>query len=203
MSERNLAISVTELLASASKILEENGYKRAEQKLTSDWQVTNARLFEDDYSIVALVVYDTWDNLSANWVHAQASLVTLISQYVTSLEAKSWDGYLVLLTPNPVPKDSSSEMIKLRYDTTRVRKLIGTGEDIKVTADVKNVLLPLLPLHTERADEFRESVLEILPNLLSSRGIPEKAVRAVIDAFLEQRPIMESLHRYRSSNESS
>lgn len=203
MTERDLAISITELLASASKILEDNGYRRAEQKLTSDWQVTNARLFEDDYSIVALIVYDTWDNLSANWVDAQASLVELMSKYVTSLDAKSWDGYLILLTPNPVPKESGSEMIKIRYDTTRVRKLIGTGDDIKVTADVKNILLPLLPLPFERADEYRESVLELLPRLLSGRGISEEAVRLVVSAFLEQRPIIESLHRYRSSNESN
>jgi len=203
VSERDSAISVTELMASASKVLEESGYRRAEPRFTSNWQAANARLFEDNYSIVALVVYDTWENLSSRWVDAQSSLVSLISDYIAGADAKAWEGYLVLLTPNPIPKDKNSEMINLRYDTTRVRKLIGTGEDIKTSADVRNILLPLLPLNCESADQSRESILELLPDLLSSRGIPKDAVQIVINAFLEQTPIMDGLHHHRSKDESN
>lgn len=198
MNERRLAISTTELLATTSKILEENGYKRAEPKITSDWGMNNARVFEDNYGILLVVVYDTWQNLSAYWADAQSFLVELISDFVGSGDAKSWDGYLVLLTPNPIPKNSYLELIRLRYDTTRVRKLIGTGEEIRTMADVKNVLMPLLPLGGEIASQFHESILDLLPSLISSNGIPEEAVRTVINAFLAQRPILEDLHHYRS-----
>jgi len=199
--ENKFAVTATELLAYASKTLEEHGYRRANLDLNHNWQTVNARLFEDDYSIVAIVVYETWKDLSSNWADAQALLVELISRYITSYDAKSWEGYLVLLTPSPVGKQDRSEIIRIRYDISRVRKLIATGDDIKTLEDVKQVLLPLLPLQVETVEQVGESVLAILPNLLSKRGLPEQAIRVVVDAFLEQRPIVESLHNYRTENE--
>lgn len=199
--ENKFAVTATELLAYASKTLEEHGYRRVNLDLNHDWRTVNARLFEDDYAIVAIVVYETWKDLSSNWADAQALLVELISRYITSYDPKSWEGYLVLLTPSLVGKQDRSEIIRIRYDISRVRKLIATGDDIKTLEDVKQALLPLLPLQVETVEQVGESVLAILPNLLSKRGLPEQAIRVVVDAFLEQRPIVESLHNYRTENE--
>lgn len=199
--EKEFILTVTELLANATKTLETHGYKRVNLDLTESWQTSNVRLFEDDYGIVAVVVYDTWGDLSANWVDAQASLVELVSKYTTSYDAKSWEGYLVLLTPSPVAKQGRLKLTEIRYDTSRVRKLVATGDDIKTLDDVRQVLLPLLPLQVETINEVGESVLNMLPKLLSNRGLPEKAVETVVDAFLEQRSIVQNLHKYRMENE--
>lgn len=193
--------TVTELLASASKTLEKCGYKRVELDKIDSNQGTNARLFEDDYGIVAVFVYATWGDLSLNWVDAQAFLVELISKYITSYDAKSWEGYLVLLTPGVVGKADRTELTKIRYDTSRVRKLVATSDDIKTLDDVRQSLLPLLPLEIEATEEYKESVLALLPGMLSDEGIPEKAVQIVVTAFVEERPIVESLHEYRKSSE--
>lgn len=192
-------LTVTELLASVTKTLESHGYERANLDTAEMWQTSNVRVFEDDYGIVAVVVYDTWRELSSNWVDAQASLVDLVSRHTTSYDPKSWEGYLVLLTPSPVAKDGRLRSTEIRYDVSRVRKLVATGEDIKTLDDVSQVLLPLLPLQIETIDEVGESVLHLLPRLLSKRGLSAKAVEAVITAFLEQKPIVESLHKYLSA----
>lgn len=199
--EKEFTLTVTELLANATKTLETYGYKRVNLDLAESWQTSNVRLFEDDYGIVAVVVYDTWGGLSSNWIYAQASLVELVSKYTTSYDAKSWEGYLVLLTPSSVAKQGRLKLTEIRYDISRVRKLVATGDDIKTLDDVRQVLLPLLPLQVETINEVREAVLDMLPKLLSNRGLPEKAVELVINTFLEQRSIVENLHKYRMENE--
>ena len=199
--EEEFIPTVTELLANATKILENHGYRRVNIDITENWQTSNVRLFEDDYGIVAVVVYDTWGDLSSNWVDAQASLVELVSKYTTRYDPKSWEGYLVLLTPSPVARQDSLELTEIRYDISRVRKLVATGDDIKTLDDVRQVLLPLLPLKVETINEVGESVLNMLPELLSKRGLPKKAVETVIDAFLERKPFVENLHKYRMQNE--
>jgi len=199
--EEEFIPTVTELLANATRILENHGYRRVNIDITENWQTSNVRLFEDDYGIVAVVVYDTWGDLSSNWVDAQASLVELLSKYTTHYDPKSWEGYLVLLTPSPVARQNSLELTEIRYDISRVRKLVATGDDIKTLDDVRQILLPLLPLKVETINEIGESVLNILPELLSERGLPRKEVEIIIDAFLERKPIVEHLHKYRMKNE--
>ena len=199
--ETNFPITVTELLASATKTLEKYGYRRAELDIADNIKAANVRFFEDDYGIVAVFVYGTWEDLLSNWVDAQVSLIDLISKHITSYDAKSWEGYLVLLTPGVVGKEDRAELTNIRYDTSRVRKLVATGDDIKTLDDIKQSLLPLLPLEIEAAKEFGESVLDMLPPMLLVDHIPEEAVQIVIKAFLEQRPIIERLHEYRKSSE--
>ena len=199
--EKEVTLTVIELLASATKTLETHGYKCVNLDTTETWQTSNVRLFEDDYGIVAVVAYDTWGDLSSKWVDAQASLVELVSKYTTSYDAKSWEGYLVLLTPSSVPKQGLLKLTEIRYDISRVRKFVATGDDIRTLDDIRQALLPLLPIQVEIINEVGASVLDMLPKLLSTRGLPEKAVETVVNAFLEQQPIVENLHKYRIENE--
>jgi hypothetical protein len=192
------SLTTTDLLATASEILEAGGYRRIERPRGAELPTPITRLFEDPYGIVAVVVYDTWRDLSAAWVDAQAALVELISEHVGGMEAKAWEGYLILLTPGVPDADARIEATEIRYDTSRVRKLLATGDEIKGLADVERALLPLLPLGPESQVDEQESVLDMLPALLSRRGIPEDAVRVAIDAFREQQPIVERLHVYRT-----
>ncbi len=126
----------------------------------------------------------------------QGSLVEVISRHVGQGESKSWDGYLVLLSPGfAASEDVAIEAI--RYNTTRLRKLIGTGEDLQDPMGVERVLRPLLPLNQERVKLSQESALDLLPKLLANQGIPKETTQLLVDAFHEQLPLLERLHEQR------
>ena len=86
----------------------------------------------------------------------------MISSQVGHEEGKSWDGYLVLLTPS-VASSESAGLEAVRYNTTRLRKLVATGDDLQSPTDVERVLRRLLPLSQESANLSQESALEPPP----------------------------------------
>jgi hypothetical protein len=184
-------------IAAASLTLEESGYKRVEHVELSELNNPAVRVFEDLYNIVAVAVYNTWAELDANWNGMQAGLVELISEYLDQSEAKAWDGYLVLMTPSILNAPETERLIEVRYNTSRLRKLIAAGKELTVLDDVKRLLAPLLPLRVEALPPDRRSVLDELPSLLAAKGVSEPAVRVLIDAYLEQNPLVESLHKFR------
>lgn len=186
--------TATSLVAAASDVLEGAGYQRVGPDREGDWPGPGARVYEDPYSVVALVVYETWADLSDSWLEAQAALVELISTHFTRGDAKSWEGYLVLLTPSIVPSDARLDAIAIQRNTTHVRKLLATGDELRGIDDVASALLPLLPLEPDQALAEPRSALDLLPELLGRRGISGESVRVAIDAFLEQQPVIERLH---------
>ena len=195
MNDRDL-LTTTDILAAASEYLTDGGYRRIDSVDLGKLAKTGARLFEDAYGIVAVVVYDTWRELSESWPEAQAALVEVISQYVGQSEAKAWDGYLGLCAPGVLASEARFEPTEIRYNTSRVRNLVAAGDELRTLSDVERSLLPLLPLEADVELKDQESALEVLPELLSQRGLPQQAVRVVIQAFLEQLPILESLHSH-------
>ena len=194
----NTSLTITDLLAASTQCLENAGYTRIEADAAWDFNKQAARLFEDEYNIVAVVVYGTWRDLVENWGTEQAGLVELISRHMSSNDAKAWDGYLVLLTPSRVGEGERDALVNIRYNTSRLRKLVASGEELTVLADVEHVLLPLLPLRAQLALGERPSVLSLLPELLAAKGLPVDAVNVLISAFEEQRPLLESLHAFRN-----
>jgi hypothetical protein len=189
------AITTSSLLAAASDFLERGGYSRISEEPSGQWLTSAVRLYEDKYGIVAIVAFETWSDLSAKWMEAQATLVALISQHLTRNEAKAWDGYLVLLTPNPRPAAATEEASRIDRDTSRVRKLLASGDELKTVSDVESVLLPLLPLTIGGAlDDRPESVLEMLPAVLERRSFEKEHIQILIKAFTDHEPLVESLH---------
>ena len=73
----DLSLTATELVAAASKTLEERGFRRVDQAIVDPLFTSGARVFEDVFAVVAVVVYETWEALSSDWMEAQASLVDL------------------------------------------------------------------------------------------------------------------------------
>lgn len=187
------AFTSTDLIAAASQTLIVNGYSQITGRFR-DWDTPTSRLFEDEYGIVGIVAFDTCADLLRTWPDLQASLVEVISRHVGKEEAKSWDGYLVLLSPGLAPSESIA-MDEVRYNTTRLRKLVATADDLKSATDVERVLRPLLPLPQERANLGQESALDLLPRLLAEQRIPEGVTRVLVDAFREQSPLLERLHQ--------
>jgi hypothetical protein len=186
--------TATTLVAAASEVLEGAGYRRVGPDREGEWPGAGARVYEDPYSVVALVVYETWADISESWLEAQAALVELISTHFTRGDAKSWEGYLVLLTPSVVPSDARLDAIAIQRNTTHVRKLLATGDELRTIEDVASALLPLLPLEPGHALAEPRSALDLLPELLARRAISEESVRVAIQAFLAQEPVIERLH---------
>lgn len=191
-------LTATDLIAAASMSLEAGGYSRVSDDKLGGWAIGDARLYEDPYSVVSLIVYEAWSELASSWTDAQAELVELMSAYMTSADPKSWEGYLVLLTPGSATGDEVQSLSSIRYDISRVRKLVGTGDELKQISDVERTLLPLLPLEAAPSGDGEGSVLDLLPSLLAGQGIEAGAVESIIDAFAAQQPLVESLHEYRS-----
>lgn len=129
---------------------------------------------------------------------SQGHLVELISAHLTGPEPKSWEGYLVLLTPGQSPTLAGSQLAEIRYDTNRVRKLVATGDDLRTLDEVEQALLPLLPLQVGSPLESGPALLERLPALLAERGIDVEAARTVVNAFTANESILERLHAFRS-----
>jgi hypothetical protein len=189
------SLTTSQLLAATTELLESGGYKAAQP--SNGWP-SNARIFEDPYGIVAVVAYQTWSDLAEKWPYAQGQLVELISAHLTRPEPKSWEGYLILLTPSEAPASARAQLADIRYDTNRVRKLVATGDDLRTLDDVEQALLPLLPLQVEAQLKSGPALLERLPKLLAERGINVEAARAVVNAFIANDSILERLHAFRS-----
>jgi len=195
MTDSSIGLTTTDLIASASQVLLEGGYRQINGRF-AEWNTPTSRLFENEYSVVGIAIFDTCEELLRTWTDVQTVLVDVISRYVGSQESKSWDGYLVLLTPALAPSEIES-IEAVRYNTTRLRKLVATGDDLKLSADVERVLRLLLPLRPERAPHGQESALDLLPRLLAAQQIPEDVTRILVEAFRTQSPLLERLHRQR------
>jgi hypothetical protein len=193
-------LTPTRLIAAATEFLTTNGYRRARSGL-GDLSETTARVFEDEYGVVATAVYESLGDLLVKWTDAQAHLVELITAHIRRTEAKASEGYLVLLTPSIPQMEERKEVEEIRYDTLRVRKLVGTGDELQELSGVERILLPVLPLRTPlRPRTAPVSVLDLLPEILSRRGIPESATRIVVETIRQQESILETLEKHLRDN---
>lgn len=184
----------TTLMAVASEVLVESGFRPVPFELSEQWGSANCRLYEDPYSLVAVVIYDTWQELQRRWPDAQSRLVDLVAATISKSEAKAWDVYLAILTPAFVDSDSNRELNAIRYDTTRVRKLISTGDDLRALDDVRRTLMPLLPIRAIELEPPRD-VFELLIDALAAKGIGREDVRRLVDAFSKNEDLIPSLNR--------
>jgi hypothetical protein len=187
-----MALSSTQLTAAATEILLKNGYRQVGAPKDSP---ILSRLFEDEYGIVSLQVYDTWQSLRDEWNISQGQLVDLMSSRLGRPEPKSWEGYLVLLTVGDPPEADRQDVVDLRYNTNRLRKLVATGQELETVDDVQTALLPLLPLNVEPPSTSDAGLLARLPDLLAGEGVDRAVTEAAVTSFLHNESIMERLHQ--------
>ena len=193
MMARATQFTVTSLVAVASQVLEDAGYRAVPSSATEIWAASRAMVFEDAHGIVCVAAYETWAQLSSRWTQDQATLVTIISRHLIRTDAKAWDGYLVLLTPSFIPASQRPVSVKIQRNTLHVRKLLSGGDELNSVSDVRRTLLPLLPLDEHYALKPRD-LLDSLPPLLTQYGIDEESAQTTIAAFGSQRPVIEELH---------
>jgi hypothetical protein len=104
----------------------------------------------------------------------------------SSLGAKQWDLYLVLLAEQPAPDDgrASTELASLNYNTRSIRRLAHAGVGATTEA-VERALRPFLPLPETSEAAVLEDALTLLEHALVAEGVePQLAGRAVA-AFRE------------------
>lgn len=187
-----MALSSVQIIAAATDTLSSSGYRAV--RVPSDWP-SDSRLYEDQYGIVALHVYETWPALQDRWNLAQGQLVELLSAQLARPDPKAWEGYLLLFTIGSVPSDERREMADLRYNTNRLRKFVATGDELETVVDVQTALLPLLPLEVQSSSSSGSGLLARLPDLLAAEGVDTELSRAAVDAFLRNESIMQGIHQ--------
>lgn len=186
-------MTTTDLIAASTSVLEAGGYQSIREGFP-EWNTTATRLFEDKYNVVGIAVFATTTELLQSWTDVQGALVDVIAHCVGQSERKAWDGYLVLLTTALAP-ESDHDIEAVRSDTTRLRKLVATGEDLAAPGDVERLLRSLLPLRDHRGSIGQGTALDLLPQLLRELGIEEATTKGLVKSFIEQEPLMEALHR--------
>lgn len=192
-------LTPSQLVAAATEELLSGGYR--EYRGSKAALNGLSRIFEDSYGIVALHVYETWGALEQQWHEAQGRLVDLITANFARSEPKAWEGYLVLLTP--AFSDSPQRVGEIQRNTQRVRKLVATGGELRTLANLKGVLLPLLPLGIEDRRDAEPGLLDRLPDLLENHGIRREVTAVVAGAFQRNESILDALDRSRRNNEAS
>jgi hypothetical protein len=179
------------LLAAASNLLAENGYRVARDIKFEGLPRDRALLAEDDYSVVAVSIYSTWQELEKQWPDAQAELVELLARKLSRSAPKIWDGYLVLLCSDLAP--SNGAVSQIERDTSRVRKIVATSDMVRIVSDLESILDILMPLPLPSVSLTVGDVLDALPDVLKGR-VDAEALRAVVDAFRGLEPPLEKLH---------
>src|ERR1700693_3398684 len=141
----SVVITTTELLAAAQSILSEAGFETvATGEVGAPSPAENARLWQNNVSVVMVATFETWEGLVATWADYQNAMVAIISSYLGKSDSKAADGSLVLLTPSRIAAGDISEANRIRSDTSRLRKLLGTREDVRTISDVRKVMAGLL-----------------------------------------------------------
>jgi hypothetical protein len=194
-----MQFTATTLLAAVSDLLVSSGFRAVSIESSGEWGSSHVRLFEDPYSLAAIVVYDTWKELLNRWPDAQAAAVDIVSTRVAKSEPKSWDVYLVLLTPAFADVIAAREVNAIRYDTTRVRKLILTGDELRTLDDVRRTILPLLPVNPVALAPPKDVLIQLV-DALANRGIDRDDASKVVTAFTNNEPMISALYRGPGAN---
>jgi hypothetical protein len=191
------SLTSASILSGASRSLTSAtaGYQPVSSDLIGEWPTDAVRVFEDAFTVVAVCVFETWSALEQGWQEAQGALVEVMSAHLSVHDAKSWDGYLVLLTPGSRTEDRDA-IERIRYDTARVRKLVSSAPELATISDIEHALLPLLPLSTDIDVAPTRPPLDVVGDALREQ-FDAQVVDALLAAFAEQRPIVEAIHRAR------
>ncbi len=203
----------SQIIGEARRLLEEGGFREAdpivivaarergvgdedqEEPLADVGPSGEVLVFEDERSIVGLILYASWSELEANWELAQAEMVARISQHVRRIDPKSWDSYLVLLTRDETA--SVEAVARVRHDTRRLRKLVATGRELTALSAIEDALLPVLPFRMVQFETERATLVDRLPEMLETRGVAPPLAAAALASFRENRSPMEGIWSWR------
>ncbi len=187
---------LSSLVLLAAEQLAANGYRVVRDTAESTFPGDAALLAEDDYSVLAIVAFETWTQLEAEWPDAQAQLVDLLSRRLARSAPKAWDGYLLLLCG--APPLSPEAVAVIERDTNRLRKIVAPADRLRTTGDLTRFLEIFFPLSAPPEGTTYTDVLEALPDVVDSVA-SASALRVVIEAFRTMEPPLDRLHQWRHS----
>lgn len=192
------ALTPVSVLAEAERLLRSAGYVLKREGLEKLGLPTDrCFLAEDAYGIALVAAYASWPELESSWKELQDNFVDAVSLRITRGNPKAWDAYLVLLVPAEMSPEHEREAGRIRQDTTRTRKLISAGDELRTLLDVDRAISPLLPIGVEsHLDDETSDPLSSLPSMLQGRGVDPHAVDVIVDAFRSHKPLLDELHRY-------
>ena len=184
----------TELIDLADAVLRENGY------LVSPLVIDDLPylMAENQDNIVLLTATFTVQDLLA----AEPQLTRSLSRRLREapVDAKKWDGYVVLLAREGAADDAATEaLFSLTYNLRQVRKFVYVRVEPKKAA-VERRLRPVLPLTDVPIDLAVEEPIRALERRLVDDGLDESAVMEAVLAFRAQAP---SPGRYSTDTEDS
>lgn len=164
-----------------ARLLEAAGY-RVEQHLERE-----ALLGEDLARVVWVVHFSGVIHLLEQWEDEQTWLVALADGI--SLE-KSWELYLVLACGPRPDRPELRQLDEVRRDTSYARKVIVPGADTLLPAAVRSYLAPLEPLDVANGAAPPDALAEV-ERIARAEGRLDAL--SVLDAFRENRPLLENL----------
>jgi hypothetical protein len=185
-------LSSSVIIAAARNQLTRNAFRVTQDVGFTALPIDRSLLAEDDYSVIAIITYETWSQLEAEWSDAQAELVALLAKRLVRSAPKAWDGYLILMCTGSAPDPAAIALIE--RDTTRVRKIVATADTVRTISDVARILDPFMPLELAGTSAELSDILSTLPELLRNE-VPAWAVEAVISAFRRMEPPLERLNQ--------
>jgi hypothetical protein len=119
-----------------------------------------------------LLVFGTAQELSDRWEEAQRRVLARHASALRAAGAKAWNVYSILLTSQLEPS-LQRRVEGLEEDFTLTRKIARTA--IQTTADLANVLMPLVPIKAQPllemadvSDRIRSRAKDIPANALTA-----------------------------------
>lgn len=176
------------MLVEAESVLQSHGYAIVPDSVVDGIQHDRMRVLEDDYGVVLLQCFDSVEALLELWEDAQSILVKALASYVIPGAARGWEGYVVLMTPAHALSRDVPDMMRVRYDTTRTRKIVITGAD-----RVRRGLAPLLPLPDHVTETSTRDPFDFVVDHLEGAGVPSTTSRALLESYRNQRSLFEAL----------
>lgn len=153
------------------------------------------RIFEDSWSILALGAYETWQELKDDWRDAQGVLVDRMSGVIARSDPKAWDGYLVLLTTDDSSPAKDAALI--RSDTSRLRKLVATGRELRDENSITDLLLPVLPFQLENSEIALMDLGARVHDIVDGTSVDSGLAEAAIVSFEESNSPMSGVWHWR------
>lgn len=185
------------MIALSREQLSRAGYRVFEGVDGSVFPGSNSILAEDKYNILAILTFDTWSELVAQWAEAQATLVNLLEKRLARSSPKFYDAYLVLLCSGA--PETVEELAAIERDTSRVRKIVATNEKLKTTGDLARILNIFMPLNAIELSNDTPDILTTLPDLMNVT-VDQELIKVVISAFKNLSPPLTALHKKRTQS---
>jgi len=164
-----------QLLGVARRLLSARGFRVRESQLgglaDASWL-----LAENEYFLLGLAAGATLDDLRALEGYVAAEMGELFE--AETLGAKRWDSYVVLLASSDGDQKGRPELLRLKYNTRSLRRLISLGVQASDEA-VGSALATFLPLPDPPEGGLASPFDELVEQLVINGVAADTAAQAV------------------------